>query len=262
MGKRASGFALFVWCGVLLFASATLGIEAVALDDSGAVSRMTGRGSSWTDQFDETTYTISAPDTVGVGDSVHVIVTARDPYYPDDMVAAPWSFRVDGETEDSGFWVSLSDTTWEASYDFTFDSEGSHVFLFTAQDLGHGNGGHSYEWFEIDVTTVVTDPTSDLDDLASGPPHFGIATSFPNPFGIETTIRYVLSEAAEVTVQVYDASGRLVRVLTERSFVDAGIHQVVWDGTDEIGQRVRSGVYFCRVQAGVDCSHRRVISLR
>ena len=131
------------------------------------VSLAHGFEASWTDQFGETTYMITGPDTVGVGDSVEVVINAEDPFYPNDMVAAPWSFLEDGMEEDGGFAVWLTGGVWEETYSFVYESSGSHTYTFTAQDLGHGNGGHSWEWFEIDGTTVVDEPSTTVISASS-----------------------------------------------------------------------------------------------
>jgi hypothetical protein len=70
----------------------------------------------------------------------------------------------------------------------------------------------------------------------------------PNPFNPRTTIRCELDESADLRVTVHDARGRLVRVLAAGRW-DAGSHDVVWDGTDDAGRRVESGVYFVRAEA-------------
>ncbi len=72
---------------------------------------------------------------------------------------------------------------------------------------------------------------------------------YPNPFNPKMTIRYHLPETASVEVAVYDVSGRRVAVLDagERS---AGDHELFWDGVNDAGSRVATGVYFVRLEAG------------
>ncbi len=71
--------------------------------------------------------------------------------------------------------------------------------------------------------------------------------SHPNPFLEATTLELDLPEAASVRLEVYDVRGRLIRVLVDE-FQTAGRKQVVWDGTDMIGEAVASGVYYCRMR--------------
>jgi beta-glucanase (GH16 family) len=72
----------------------------------------------------------------------------------------------------------------------------------------------------------------------------------PNPFNPTTTISYVLPEPATVTLAVYTPTGRLVRSLVRGEVMAAGAHEVVWDGRNESGQVVATGVYLCRLDAG------------
>ncbi len=68
----------------------------------------------------------------------------------------------------------------------------------------------------------------------------------PNPFNPMTRIDYELSEASVVSLEVYDAAGRVVRTL-ERGTRPAGRHSVTWKGTNDSGVAVSSGVYFYRL---------------
>ncbi len=69
----------------------------------------------------------------------------------------------------------------------------------------------------------------------------------PNPFNPLTTIEYSLSSPGRVSVRVYDLAGRIVRTLADRGG-EAGEHEVVWDGTTDVGKRAASGVYFVRME--------------
>jgi hypothetical protein len=82
------------------------------------------------------------------------------------------------------------------------------------------------------------------------PSRFALYPNAPNPFNPVTTIRYDLPVACEVTLKVFDAAGRVVRVLRDGTLERADTHGAVWDGRDETGHRVSSGVYFYRLDAG------------
>jgi hypothetical protein len=71
----------------------------------------------------------------------------------------------------------------------------------------------------------------------------------PNPFHPNTTIRFELSQASAVDLEVFDLAGRLVRRLLVGESFAGGAHAVPWDGRDERAQSVSSGVYVCRLQA-------------
>ena len=81
-----------------------------------------------------------------------------------------------------------------------------------------------------------------------------LLSNFPNPFNPETWIPYQLAQPAEVTVSIHAADGRLVRTLALGQ-LPAGVYQdkdraAYWDGTNEQGESVASGVYFYTLKAG------------
>jgi hypothetical protein len=80
-------------------------------------------------------------------------------------------------------------------------------------------------------------------------PRFRLDPNFPNPFNSATSIGFELAAAAPVRAEVFDGSGRLVRLLSN-GMRQAGRHSVIWDGLDSGGRHVPSGAYFCRVSAG------------
>ena len=71
----------------------------------------------------------------------------------------------------------------------------------------------------------------------------------PNPFNPSTTLAFSLREAGRARLAIYDAGGRLVRVLADGE-LPAGRHEVRWDGRGQRGERVATGVYLCRLEAG------------
>lgn len=71
----------------------------------------------------------------------------------------------------------------------------------------------------------------------------------PNPFNPRTTLRFELADAGMVQLAVYDACGRRVRTLLDASLAP-GSHEVVWDGRDEGGRDVGSGLYLARLECG------------
>lgn len=70
----------------------------------------------------------------------------------------------------------------------------------------------------------------------------------PNPTSRGTLVEFLLPERGRVLIAVYDASGRLVRTLTDRVMPE-GRHAVEWDGRDESARPVASGVYFAKIRA-------------
>jgi len=89
---------------------------------------------------------------------------------------------------------------------------------------------------------------ADTTTSAAVPEKYELSQNFPNPFNPSTTIRFSLPQGGPVSLKIYNIRGQLVRTLVD-GFTEAGRHQAVWNGTDEAGTKVASGVYFCRFSA-------------
>ena len=81
------------------------------------------------------------------------------------------------------------------------------------------------------------------------PTQFELQQNYPNPFNPSTTISFGLPENINVRLDILDISGRKIRTLIDAS-KEAGTYQVVWNGQDDYGKSVASGVYVYRIQAG------------
>ncbi|MFC1595624.1 FlgD immunoglobulin-like domain containing protein, partial [Gemmatimonadota bacterium] len=85
--------------------------------------------------------------------------------------------------------------------------------------------------------------------------------NYPNPFNPSTTIRFGLREATLVRLEIRNVRGQLVKVLANDSF-DAGQHALSWDGTDDSGHQVASGIYLTYFQAGSEVRTRKMTLIR
>jgi hypothetical protein len=110
--------------------------------------------------------------------------------------------------------------------------EGISLVSPMAQDMEHEFNGD------------VTMPT-----VAALPKSFNLSQNFPNPFNATTQIRYAIPQDAKVRLEVVNILGQKVKVLVD-GFQTAGFKQVVWDGRNDSGDMVSSGVYFYRINAG------------
>jgi len=97
---------------------------------------------------------------------------------------------------------------------------------------------------------------------APAPANFVLHPNLPNPFNPITTIRYDVPVAgADVNISIYDVSGRLVRELV-KEHRGAGTWSVQWNGENDRGQSVASGVYFYRMRAGEFVETRKMMLLK
>ena len=96
---------------------------------------------------------------------------------------------------------------------------------------------------------------------AGVPERFMLGQNYPNPFNPATRIEYDLAEPGSVHLAVYDVTGRLVQTLVEQRQVP-GRYTVRWDGRDERGESVASGLYIYRIEAGLYRQSRAMMLLK
>jgi hypothetical protein len=80
------------------------------------------------------------------------------------------------------------------------------------------------------------------------PKTFELSQNYPNPFNPTTEIRFALPKASNVKMVVYDIMGRLISTLVDQN-MSVGAHRIMWNGQDQSGKTVSSGVYFYHIQA-------------
>jgi hypothetical protein len=97
---------------------------------------------------------------------------------------------------------------------------------------------------------VVYDITTAVEISDPLPTAFALLPATPNPFNPRTDLRFDLPEPACVTLKVFDATGRLVRTLADSEQRTAGRHVLTWDGRNDGGRALASGVYLYRLEAG------------
>ncbi len=97
--------------------------------------------------------------------------------------------------------------------------------------------------------------------LAASPAEYALLPNYPNPFNASTAIGYRLARPAYVNLAVYDLQGDEVRVL-KHEMMQAGAHSLIWDGCNQAGAALPSGVYFVRMQCDAFSALRKVTVLR
>ena len=90
---------------------------------------------------------------------------------------------------------------------------------------------------------------------------FALYPNYPNPFNPETRIRFQLPQKSGVELVVYDILGQRVRTLVTE-IMDAGLHQVTWDGLNYDGNEVASGMYIYRIKAGEYFANQKMLLVR
>lgn len=119
-------------------------------------------------------------------------------------------------------------------------------------------GLYEIRFDDINLAYTIGDGGTGVGD-GEMPGRAALRQNSPNPFNPVTTIRYELPIPARVTLDIHDASGRLVRRLAAGEERAAGEHTALWDGHDEAGQRVGSGVYFYRLLSSGEVLTRKML---
>jgi hypothetical protein len=171
--------------------------------------------------------------------------------------------------------VVMTDATvddgWFSMTFVDFSSNGTakigDVFEVSFSDLSGKFGADSIHY-------AVTERDIQLGRIALGnvviyaaiPNRTQLLQNWPNPFNPETWIPFKLKEASDTSITIYDVHGQVVRQLN-LGYIPAGVYQTksksaYWNGTNDMGERVASGVYFYHLQAGEFSASRKMVILK
>jgi hypothetical protein len=220
----------------------------------------------WTIKCDPQPTTVADTDTLTVSQTA----TTMELQVEVTNTGAFTAFNVTSTMTGGPAWLSITDPNCDyPDLAGSASSFGLDTFLLDISGWPGGSFTVDLEVTWLDVCGSLYSQTVQVDLLpatlptpvASGPRANRLEANVPNPFNPATTIRYQIAEAGRVTLRVYDVSGRLVRTLADRSQV-AGPHEARWNGTDDAGRPVASGVYFYRLQSGDFSQTRRMVLLK
>ena len=125
---------------------------------------------------------------------------------------------------------------------------------------GHDEG--EKDMFTVKFSDNIYDLfTTKVEDLNNPPLYFQLYQNHPNPFNPTTTIEYAVPERSYVEIRIIDLLGREMRTLISGAR-NAGSHQVTWNGLDNTGSPVASGVYFCSMTAEGFSETRKLLLIR
>ncbi len=206
-----------------------------------------------------------------------------------DVLHATYNQTYLAESTAEGFSLCMPWQTWRQSYDLSDESGWSDRILVSEISVDqaiaernamyagithdvpeagpgivwsemHNGVGPSDVLFKRPLTVMVG-----IEDSGHGAPRASAGAllhpAAPNPFNPMTRISYELTRAADVSLVVYDASGRLVRTL-EKGPKAAGRHTVAWKGTNDQGVAVSSGIYFYRLDDGERMATRSMLLVK
>ena len=216
-------------------------------------------------------YVISADkdNIVWMGQFQHFGLTLYDGYY--------WTTYT---TENSGIAsnhvysiaVDQNNTKWIGTDAGVSRFDGETWTTFNTQNSGLCNNKvnaiavekNNTIWFGTDngvsKYTGEVIPTS-VDEEYETPEAIPVIKTYPNPFNLSKTIEFTLPESGFATISIYNISGPKIRELAA-DYMTAGTHRLTWDGRDDRGNAISSGVYFTRLQAGKYSAVGRMVLMR
>ncbi len=135
-------------------------------------------------------------------------------------------------------------------------------YLYSVDFTGANNGwavgsaGATLHTTDGGVTFINNNPGK-----SNLPNQFYLYQNYPNPFNPSTIIQYSLPQAKKVRIVVYDISGKEIALLADK-YQNAGTYNVTWNGNNNSGQPVASGIYFYSVQAGNYAQTKKMVLLK
>ena len=158
--------------------------------------------------------------------------------------------------------VSYDNKYWNV-YPYIEKDEYDKLTAFSVDEsgdiwMGRGNGvsiPKGYGLWRLNPTITAVNEDISL------PQAIKITGNSPNPFNPSTTISYSLSSSSQTELTIYSSTGQKIRSLVSSSQT-AGMHSIVWDGRDDSGHAVTSGVYFSRLITGKQTATGKMLLLR
>ena len=162
---------------------------------------------------------------------------------------------------------AAGDVTWNATLAaLDADNDGATNGLELQDPSGQWQNGQPQPGDATLVTKPgdpASKPTTGVEKLRGSvtPVEFMLAQNYPNPFNPETEIGFSLPQGYQVNLTVFNLLGESVRRLAD-SELPAGANSVVWDGRNDSGQAMDSGIYFYQIRAGQFSDLKRMILIR
>ena len=133
-----------------------------------------------------------------------------------------------------------------------------HDYIFLDPDVPPGRYLYRLKQIDTDGSFSYSEPIAITVNL---PESFALGQNYPNPFNLETRIPYQVPKRSRVVIKIYNIVGQVIKTLVDEE-KDPGYFTAPWDGRDEKGREVTSGVYFYQMKAGDFCQMKKMILLR
>jgi len=219
-------------------------------------------------------------------DGVGFDVLSTDTVYADTLIVDgdgginEWVIALAG---DHNGWNNTDDMTrngavWEKAVQLT---TGIHEYKYPVMhqwSAAYGNGGvggagtnysfnatqngtYLFEFDDSSNSQSVTLVVGIEGGTGQIPDRFDISANYPNPFNPTTTLKYQIPQTSEVTITIYNNLGQGVRTLVNKK-QEPGYYEAIWNGMNDYGQLVSSGVYIYQIRAGNFVKSRKMLLLK
>jgi hypothetical protein len=148
------------------------------------------------------------------------------------------------------------DSVVAGDFYFVLDSQGRGYGAFSGSNYMFGGNDDSLEIYYFSSSNSDVDTEKDYKTL-----HFDLFQNYPNPFNSSTIITYEIVKEGHVTMEIYDILGREVRELVSKS-QKPDHYKVTWDGRNNQGKEVASGIYFYRLATGDYKETKRLVLIK
>lgn len=175
-------------------------------------------------------------------------------------VALNWETTT--EIAHSGFNVlrrEASEKSYSQINSQLIQSDGSQMYTYFDQNVNVG-ATYYYKLEDISITGQHTEHDA-ITIFVTRPESYELQQNYPNPFNPKTNIEYQLPEESLTTVKIYNIMGQEVRTLVDE-VKKAGYHSILWNGLDNSGVAVSSGIYYYRMVTGVYVETKKMVLLR
>ena len=163
-------------------------------------------------------------------------------------------------TDASGYEILIDDDMANMEADILMNS------LSEGQELDYVRGIFNFSYGTYKIQTRDVDDIGTTmgvnDDVAVNPYDYELHNNFPNPFNPETQIRFSIGSSEVVKLTIYDMMGRQVRSLISGESYGPGFHVVNWEGLNNKGEKVPSGMYIYRIKAGSFIADKKMVLVK
>jgi len=230
------------------------GVDAGVYEDYITIKYLPNGDTAWLRRYNGPADDRDQATAIAVDNSGNVYVTGNSAGSGGDWDYATVKYLANGDSA----WAMRyngpgngDDLAWGIAVD-----DSGNVYV-TGRSDGDGSGWDYCTIRYVETSSEVKDETGDRER----PSEFDLSQNYPNPFNPSTKIEFTLAKSGFFTLQIYDTLGRKVRTLVSEE-LSSGYKSVIWDGKNDDGKDVSSGVYFYQLKVGDFSQPKKMLLLK